>query len=64
MPLKYFLEFVNGESYLWNILIRNVDFRTKLKLGQINQRLSELVEETAEYELKRLKNKISDNKFM
>ena len=35
-----------------------------MKLGQINHRLAELVEDTAEYELKRLKKKISDNKFM
>ena len=64
MPFKYFKELANGESYLWNILIRNVDFRTQMKLGQINHRLAELVENTAEYELKRLKKKISDNNVM
>ena len=55
---------MNGESFVWNILIRKVDFRTQMKLAQLNQRMAELVDENAEYELKRLKKKISDNNVM
>ena len=55
---------VNGESYVWDILIRKVDFCTQMKLAQVNQRLAELVDENAEYELKRLKKKISENENM
>ena len=35
-----------------------------MKLCQLNQRMAELVDENAEYELKRLKKKISENKVM
>ena len=55
---------VNGESYVWDILIRKVDFCTQMKLAQVNQRMAELVDENAEYELKRLKKKISENENM
>ena len=57
------LEFI-GESYVWDILIRKVDFRTQMKLGQLNQRMAELVDWNAKYELKRLKKKIAENKVM
>ena len=49
---------------MWDILIRKVDFRTQIKIAQLNQRMAELVDENAEYELKRLKKEISDNSVM
>jgi len=35
-----------------------------MKLGQLNQRMAELVDWNAKYKLKRLKKKIAENKVM
>ena len=53
-----------GNSYVWNILIPRLDFRTQLKMAQQNQYIRDAVEENAKYELERFKKKISGDKFM
>ena len=53
-----------GNSYVWEILIPRLDFRTQKNLAQQNRHIHDVVKENAEYELKKLKKKISDNKFM
>ena len=55
---------VGGDHSAWNILIHKMDFRSQLKLSQQNNRLADIVEANAEYQLQKFKRHIRDNKYM
>ena len=55
---------VGGDRQIpaWNFIIKKLDFQNQLKLSQQNQRLEDLVRENAEYELRKFRRNIKDNK--
>lgn len=55
---------VGGDHPAWDILIRKLDFRSQMKIYQQNQRLADVVMENAEYELRKFRRLIRDDKYM
>ena len=55
---------VDGYNPAWDILIRNLDFRSQIKISQLNQRLEDVARENAEYELRKVRRRIRDDKYM
>ena len=55
---------VGGDHPAWDILIRKLDFRSQMKIYQQNQRLADVVMENAEYELRKFRRHIRDDKYM
>ena len=55
---------VGGDHPAWDILIRKLDFRSQMKIYQQNQRLADVVMENAEYELRKFRRQIKDDKYM
>ena len=57
---------VGGDRQIpaWNFIIKKLDFQSQFKLSQQNQRLEDLVRENAEYELRKFRRNIKNNKYM
>ena len=54
----------DGNSRAWNIIIPKLDFQSQMKISQLNHHLADVVEFNAEYELRKFKRHIRDNKYM
>ena len=48
----------------WNVIIPYLDFQTQMKISQQNKRLAEIVLFNAEFELKKFRRKMQENKDM
>ena len=53
---------VRGDHPAWNILLQKLDFLSQYKISQLNKELAGLVEVHAEYELRKFRRRIRDDK--
>jgi len=53
-----------GNSLAWDIIIPKLDFQIQMKISQLNHHLADVVELNAEYELRKFKRHIRDDKYM
>ena len=53
-----------GDHPAWDILIKKLDFRSQMKLWQVNQHLADVVETHAESELWKFQCQIREDKYM
>ena len=51
-------------SLALEIIIPKLDFQSQMKISQLNHRLADVVELNAEYELRKFKRHIRDDKYM
>ena len=52
-----------GDHPAWDIIIQKLDYKSQMKLLQ-NQRLANVVEQNADYELQKYRRHIRENKYM
>ena len=55
---------VGGDHLAWDIIITKLDYQSQMKISQQNQRLEDVVTTNAEYELRKLRRHIQENKYM
>ena len=55
---------VGGDHLAWDIIITKLDYQSQMKISQQNQRLEDVVTMHAEYELRKLRRHIQENKYM
>ena len=55
---------VGGDHLAWDIIITKLDYQSQMKICQQNQRLEDVVTTNAEYELRKLRRHIQENKYM
>ena len=52
------------QSLAWDIIIPKLDFQSQMKISQLNHRFADVVELNAEYELRKFKRHIQNDKYM
>ena len=55
---------VDGDHPVWRILIPYLDFHCQFKISQLSHHCADLVELNAEYQLKKLRRRIKEDKYM
>ena len=55
---------LGGDHPAWDIIIPKLDFQSQMKMAQMNQRLADMVQINAEYELRKFQRHIRDDRFM
>ena len=55
---------VGGNHPSWNIIIPYLNFQSQLKMSQQNHRLADLVKFNAEYQLKKFRRRLQEDKYM
>ena len=55
---------VDGDNPALDIIIPKLDFQSQMKMAQLNKRLANVVQINAEYELRKFKRHIRDDRFM
>ena len=55
---------VGSDHLAWDIIITKLDYQSQMKISQQNQRLEDVVTMHAEYELRKLRRHIQENKYM
>ena len=53
-----------GDHLAWDIIIPKIDFESQIKMRSQNQRLANVVEQNADYELQKYRRHIRENKYM
>ena len=53
-----------GDHPAWNVIITKMNFQSQMKIDQLNQRLADMVQINAEYELGFFQRHILDEKYM
>ena len=53
-----------GDHPAWDIIISRLGFEGQLKIRQQNQRLANVVEQNADYELQKCQRHLRENKYM
>ena len=53
-----------GDHPAWDIIIPKLHFRDQMKIRLQNQRLANVVEQNADYELQKYRRHIRENKYM
>ena len=53
-----------GDHPAWNVIITKMNFQNQMKIAQLNQRLADMVQINAEYELGFFQRHILDEKYM
>ena len=53
-----------GDHPAWDIIIPKLDFQSQMKMAQMNQRLADMVQINADYELRKFQRRIRDDRFM
>ena len=53
-----------GHNFAWNLVVRKLDYRTRLRIAQQNQYLAEVVEINAIHELKKYRRHLQDDKYL
>ena len=55
---------VDGDNPALDIIIPKLDFRSQMKMARMNQRLADMVQINADYELRKFQRRIRDDRFM
>ena len=55
---------VDGDNPALNIIIPKLDFQSQMKMARMNQRLADMVQINADYELRKFQRRIRDDRFM
>ena len=55
---------LDGDHPAWDIIIPKLDFRSQMKMAGMNQRLADMVQINADYELRKFQRRIRDDRFM
>ena len=55
---------VGGDHPAWDIIIPKLGFQSQMKMAQLSPRLADVVQINAEYELRKFRRYIRDDKFM
>ena len=55
---------VGADHPAWTILINNLDVCSQMKISQLNQRLFDIVEENAQFKLRKFRRQIQNDKYM
>ena len=53
-----------GDHPAWDVIRTKLDFQSQMKIAQLNQRLADMVQINAEYELGLFQRHIRDEKYM
>ena len=55
---------LDGDHPAWDIIIPKLDFRSQMKMARMNQRLADMVQINADYELRKFQRRIRNDRFM
>ena len=55
---------VDGDNPALDIIIPKLDFQSQMKMARMNQRLADMVQINADYELRKFQRRIRDDRFM
>ena len=55
---------IGGDHPAWDIIIPKLDYESQKKMSQQNQRLADIVKINAEYDLRKFKRHIREDKYM
>ena len=53
-----------GDNFAWNLVVRKLDYRSQMKIGQLNQYLAEVVDINATHELQKYRRRLQENKYL
>ena len=53
-----------GDHPAWDVIITKLNFQSQMKIAQLNQRLADMVQINAEYELGLFQRHIRDENYM
>ena len=55
---------VPGDSYAWDLVIRQLDYRSLMKIRQQNKYLAEVVDNYATHELQKYRRRLQEDKYL
>ena len=55
---------VDGDNPALDIIIPKLDFQSQMKMARMNQRLADMVQINADYELRKFQRRIRNDRFM
>ena len=53
-----------GDHFAWNLVVRKLDYRSQMKIGQQNQYLAEVVDINAAHELQKYRHRLQEDKYL
>ena len=53
-----------SDSFAWELVIRKLNYRTQMKLLQLNHHLADIVEQNAEHQLRIYRRRLQEDKYL